>query len=195
MSQEPNIQTPMFIFIGHPQHGKTTARKIFCDLTGLSGSSCSDVIYALLARQKNIPEAELRAFPKETIRKELIEFGDYLCGSIGKLELVKPEKPFHDDLYRAPSALVRVLYHSGRRAIDGVRRRLELQEVKDRMEWLGIGTVVFWVERPGAPVIADNTAVTAKDADFVIVNDGDPAALKAKLVAWLEANVTKPEKT
>ena len=190
--QSPNTQCPLFLFIGPPRQGKTTARKLFCELTGLRGASCSDVIYALLSQHKGVPEAELRAIEKEVLRNELIEFGDYLCGSVGKLEIVKTERSVREDLFRAPSALVRVLFHTGCRVVDGVRRRLELQETKDRMEWLGIPVVVFWVERPGTEPVRDNTAVTAADADIVILNDGSPADLKTKLVQWIEANIAKP---
>lgn len=190
--QQPNVRVPLFLFIGPPQHGKSTARKIFCELTGLRGASCSDVIYALLAHHKKIPEAELRAVDKEVLRKDLIEFGDYLCGSVGKLSLLKADEPM-PDYFRAPSALVRTLFHAGVRVVDGVRRRLELQEVKDRMEWLGLPVVVFWIERPSQSVIADNTEVTKELADHVIVNDGDPAALKEKILALLQQLTAKPE--
>ena len=193
MSTTPNTQAPLFLFVGPPHHGKTTARKIFCDLTGIRGASTSDVIYALLAQHKGITEAELRAFDKEDIRKELIEFGDFLCGSIGKLEIIKTEKPVRADLYRAPSALVRALFHGGFRALDGVRRKLELQEVRERMEWLGIPTVVTWIERPDQPVIADNTQLTKEDADQVIINDGSPSDLKVKIKAWVDQITKKPE--
>jgi len=77
--------------------------------------------------------------------------------------------------------------------VDGVRRRLELQEVKDRMEWLGLPVVTIWIERPSQPVIADNTEVTKELADHVIVNDGDPAALKEKILALLQQITAKPE--
>jgi len=192
-AQTPNTQTPLFVFIGPPRQGKTTARKLFCEMTNLRGGSCSDVIYALMAQHKGIPEAELRAYEKEAVRSDLIEFGDYLCGAIGKLELVKATKPIREDLFRAPSALVRVLFHAGCRVVDGIRRRLELQETKERMEWLGVPVIVFWVERPGAETLKDNTAVTKEDANFVIINDGSPSDLKLKLQEWIDKHVQKTE--
>lgn len=186
-------QTPLFVFIGPPRQGKTTARKLFCELTTLRGASCSDVIYALLSTHKGIPESELRAYDKEAIRAELIEFGDYLCGSISKLELVKSENPIREDIYRGPSALVRTIFLTGHRVVDGVRRRLELQETKERMGWLGIPVIVFWVERPGAEEVKDNTAVTREDADYIITNAGSPSELRVHLQKWIDKHVRKTE--
>jgi hypothetical protein len=195
MSPTPANQPPVVLFIGPPEHGKTTARKIFCELTKLPGASCSDVIYALLAQHRGIPESELRAFPKADIRPQLIEFGDYLCGSIGKLELVKSDAPLREDLFRGPSALFRTLYHAGFRVVDGVRRRLELQEIKDRMGWFGLPVLVVYVADPRKLVdaVKDNTEVNSADADFQIINDGTPTDLKAKLQSLIDSHRPKKE--
>jgi len=191
------VPPALYIFIGPPQHGKTTARRVFSELTGLPGASCSDVIFALLARHTGTPEPELRAADKEVLRPKLIEFGDYLCGSIGKLELVgepTPEaRPHTEALYRGPSALVRALFHAGFRVIDGVRRRLELRDVRDRLEWLGLRTIVVWVERPGAPPIKDNTELSREDADVVIVNSGSTDDLRQKISSLVPPSPQPPK--
>ena len=189
------VQNPLFVFIGHPHHGKTTARKMFSELTGFAGGSCSDVIFAILSRHLGVPEAELRAADKEQLRPKLVEFGNFLCGDIGTLKLVDSAPPGVENktaqLYRGPSSLVRVLFHVGCRVIDGVRRRLELNDVRNRMEWLGIPVVVFWVERPGEPVLQDNTELSKEDADIVLLNDGTPADLRQKVQDWVEKNITR----
>lgn len=181
--------TPLFIFIGPPHHGKTTARKLFCELTGLQGASTSDVVYALLSAHKGVEEKDLRVLDKEVIRPELVDFGDYLCGSRDSM----PDKPVEEDYFRAPSALVRNLFHCDYRVVDGVRRQAELKEARFVMEWMGIQTVVFWIERPGADTVKDNTAVTSADADVIIVNDGTPEDLKAKLKVWLDEHLAPKE--
>lgn len=183
------VNLPFFIFIGPPHHGKTEARKIFCELTGLRGGSTSDVIYALLATEWKTTSDELKAKPKEEIRPKLIEFGDYLCGNIGRPKLVDGnEGGLGDDrqVYRCPSALVRVLFHLGCQVVDGVRRRLELRETIDRLTWLGVPAITVWIERPGHPTVKDNTELTADDADVTLVNDGDLEAFRQKIREWIE---------
>lgn len=183
------------VIIGPPHHGKTEVRKYICEVMGWKGASTSDVIYALLAQEMGKPEAELRAMPKEEIRPKLIEFGDYLCGKAGKLELVPPlpERPAPEKYYRGPSALSRILFHTGHRVSDGIRRRLELSDLRSKLEWLGIPLVVIWVERPGHPTIKDNTEVTSADADFVLLNDGSLEELRSKVKAWLDSLELRPK--
>jgi len=154
---------------------------------GQPGASCSDVIYPLLAKRLKMTEAELRAMEKEEARPMLVEFGDYLCGKTETLSVV-PGGPTGPGVYfRSPSTLFRSLYLMGIRLIDGVRRREELDEIRQVLRWLNVPLVVFWIERPGSPPTDDNTAVTAKDADATILNDGTPTQLKEKLQTWLDS--------
>lgn len=180
------MQPPVIFFIGPPQHGKTEARKQACEITGLGGASCSDVIHAFIAARRKITVAEWRAIPKEERRPIEIQAGDFLCGSIGKLE----EQPVDDTVdrlfFRIPSGIVRVLYHQGIRVIDGVRRRLELDQARAHLEWNGVRSIVIWVERKGAPTIQDNTELTREQADEVILNDGSIAELHAAVLAVLK---------
>jgi len=173
------------VIIGPPHHGKTEVRKYICEVTGWFGASTSDAIYALLAHSLGCEESELRAKPKEEVRPKLIEFGDYLCMA-GELKLLTPGEK-EAQYYRGPSALSRALFHAGVRVSDGIRRRLELKDLRDKLEWLGVPLVVIWVERPGHPTVKDNTEVTSADADVVIVNDGSLDDLRSKVKAWLDS--------
>lgn len=175
---------PVFLFLGPARHGKTTARKHFAELTGIPGASCSDVIYPLLADYLDITEEELRNMPKEEARPKLIEFGDWLCGKRDNVSF--SDKPLSETMYRGPSSLVRALYLSGIRVIDGVRRREELWDASRIFDWLNVPLMVFWVERPGADQIQDNTEVTVEDADVTLLNDSTPEHLKEKVKAWLD---------
>lgn len=181
-----NQPKAVYIFIGPPAHGKTLARKIFCELTGIKGASTSDVIYALMARFSGVSEAELRETPKEELRPKLVELGDYLCGGSDDLSKNAFKTPIPDNIYRGPSMLTRTLFHTGFLAFDGVRRKSELEEIRYTMAWLGLETFVLWVHRDEAPAIADNTEVTIEDATHVIANTGTPADLREKIVALLE---------
>lgn len=182
MSNKP--PRTLFIFIGPPHHGKTLARKIFCELTGLKGGSCSDVIYAIMSHYSGKALAELQASDKEELRPKLIELGDYLCGQRDDLPL-NSDITVPDEVYRGPSALLRALFHNGVHAYDGVRRRDELEHFKAIAVWLGFDSRVIWVERPDVESVSDNTEVSHVDADAVISNDGTPGDLRVKIEALI----------
>jgi hypothetical protein len=182
-----NQKKAVYIFIGPPTHGKTLARKIFCELTGIKGASTSDVIYALMARFAGVSESELRETPKEEIRPKLIELGNYLCGSSEDLSKNAFPGKVPDSIYRGPSMLVRTLFHSGFAAFDGIRRKPELEEVRYIMNWLGIEVFVFWIHRENnLAKVEDNTEVEHTDATHIIANNGTPANLREKLAALLK---------
>lgn len=178
-------QPPVIFFIGPVGNGKSEARKIACEITGLDGASCSDVIDAFIAARRKIDVAEWRKLPKEERRPVQIAAGDFLTGK-GRMEELPVDSTIDKEFFRIPSGLIRVLFHHGTRVIDGVRRRQELGEARAHLEWLGIRSVVIWVERPGAPVIPDNTELTRDDADEHIVNDGNLAALHACVLEVLK---------
>lgn len=180
------MNAPVFFFIGPPQHGKTEARLQASEITGLPGASCSDVIHAFLAARMKSTVAKWREQDREVRRPAEIEAGDYLCGHIGHLNLVAFDPTVDKDFYRCPSGLIRPLVQRGVRLIDGVRRRLELSDAVNHLDWNGIPSVTIWVERPGAPDIRDNTELTREHATEHIVNDGDLAQLKAAVRAVLE---------
>jgi hypothetical protein len=177
------MQPPVIFFIGRPRHGKTTLRQIAEQLTRLRGGSCSDVIEAFIADQRKCTVEEFRALPKEERRPLMVKVGDWLTGNVGQPEELPEAADFG---YRIPSLLVRTLYHNGRNLIDGVRRRIELQEARERLEWNGVRHLTIWVDRPGEPAVDDNTELTAEDADEVITNDCSLEELKQRLVTVLD---------
>ena len=170
------MQPPVIFLIGPPQHGKTTARRMVEKLTGLSGASCSDVIYAFLAERRKVTIESLHELPKEEFRPTLIQAGDWLCGMDGFREPAVDEK-VDRDMLRVPSALIRTLVMAGVKVIDGARRALELEEAKKHLEWLGIRHLTIWVQKTGGPKIKDSTTVHSEQADETIFNDGTEADL------------------
>lgn len=173
----------VYIVIGFPGHGKTTVSKSLAEATGLVRGSTSDPVYLHIAEwlSNGMPalsvatsEELLRGMSKEKIRPELVRVGDFLT---------KEE----------PEFLVRRLYESGCRIIDGVRRReQELPAVRKYFSLLGVVCQVIWVQRLPEPVrISDNTTVTWKDADRVIVNYGDgydELRVRTQLAWWVSVN-------
>lgn len=189
------MQTPVIIVIGPPHHGKTEARKALAELTFQKGESTSTVIYHFLAARRKQDVKELHALPKDDIRPELIEAGDFMVGKINEIKLAAENPEVDQSVYRIPSALVRTLYLNGYNIIDGVRRRPELQDSIRHLEWNGVRTLVLWIERPGADTVQDNTELTQADAHEVVYNDGTLEDLKVKLKAVLEKYFGKqPEK-
>lgn len=186
------MQAPVFFIVGPVDHGKSTSRKILSGVTHLKGGSCSDVIYAILAKRRGVSVESLRAIPKEELRPTLIALGDYVCCVVdadGK-QVVLHEVPVNaevdGEIYRSPSALIRTLYLNGYNVIDGVRRRLELQHARDHLEWNGVKCVTIHVSDPRKPVIQDNSEDLTGLCDNVILNDGTEEDLGKKLIAVLD---------
>lgn len=187
------MQPPAIIVIGPPHHGKTEARKILSELTFLKGESTSTIIYTFLAHRRKIEVAELLKLPKEDLRPELIEAGDFLVGKIDRIALDAVDPEIDKVVYRIPSALIRTLYMAGYNVIDGVRRRTELTEAVDHLNWNGVRSIVIWIERPGVETIVDNTELTKFDATDIVYNDGTLDELKAQLKAVLEKHFGKQD--
>lgn len=175
---------PVFLVVGPVGHGKSTVREILCKLTYLKGASCSDVIYAFLAFRGNTTQEELRKIDKETFRPKLIEAGDFMVGNLAAIS--GEAHPVDKDIYRRPSALIRTLYQNGYNIIDGVRRRPELIEARDHLDWNGVRSLVLFVETPGKPVVADNSEELKDLADHVVLNDGTKEQLAEKIKTIVE---------
>lgn len=188
------MQTPVIIVIGPPHHGKTEARKLLSEITHLKGESTSTIIYHYLAQRRGVSVDSLKSLPKEELRPTLIKAGDFLVDAGPPLEEPSKHATIDADMYRVPSALVRTLYLSGYNIIDGVRRRRELEDAINHLDWAGVRSLVLWVERPGHSTVSDNTELTQADAKHVILNDGTLPDLRAKLFAALELEYGKQDK-
>lgn len=178
------MQTPVIFVIGPPGHGKTAARKILAELTKQKGESTSTVILQFLAIRRGLEPHALKDAPKEEIRPDLIEAGDFMVGAIEKMSApaAKDRELIDGSLYRVPSALVRTLYLNGVNIIDGVRRVGELTHAKEHLDWNGVRSVTIWIEKSQGPVIPDNTELTALHADETIMNDDSLEDLQKKLL-------------
>lgn len=180
------MQTPVIFLVGPPHHGKTEARKLLSEITLQKGESTSTIIYHFLAARRGVSVESLKQLPKEELRPALIEAGDFIVGDVSTIIEPAANTEIDAQLYRIPSSLVRTLYMSGYNIIDGVRRKKELSEAIVHLEWNGVRALTFWIERPGTPVVQDNTELTKEDADETILNDGSLAELKVKLFTTLE---------
>lgn len=182
------MNPPVFLIIGPQGHGKTAVRDIVARLTYSKGASCSDVIYAFLAQRKGVLQSELRLLPKEQIRPELIEAGDFMTGVLPEIETIggPNAKEIDESIYRRPSILVRTLYLNGYKVIDGVRRKAELEESIDHLEWNGVRSYVLYVHDPRKAASKDNTEDLKEYAGVHIRNGGTLEDLEREVKAWLE---------
>lgn len=189
------MQQPVLLIIGPPRHGKTEARKLLAELTFMRGESTSTVIYKFLSVRRNVSAESLLQLPKESLRPDLIEAGDFLVGAIDKIAAPAANPAVEKEVYRIPSTLVRTLYLSGYNIIDGVRRKAELTDSVKHLEWNGVRSIVLWIFNPNADLIKDNTELTAADATDIIVNDGTREELRTQLKLTVEKHFGKqPEK-
>ena len=183
----------LYVFVGYPGHGKTTARRMFCELTGLKGGSCSDVIFEVLSAHTG-DDRQSWEIQKQTDRDSLVKLGDFLCGHLDRLTLwwrrpgekvptsVEIQSPFE----RGPAALALRLYDQGVRAIDGVRRASEMHALRAEMDKRGVTLCVVLVtslwNRETPP---DNTdPEVLRFAPWVIVNDRSLRELEARVGEW-----------
>lgn len=187
------MQAPVIFVVGPVGHGKTTVRELLVELTHLRGGSCSDIIYQFLAIRKEVSVESLRQLPKEHLRPELIEAGDYLCGSVGTLKEVPKNPEVDTEVWCHPSALIRTLYLNGVNVIDGVRRRLELVDASAHLEWNGVRHLTIHVQRPDASRVPDNSEDLRELADELIANDGTVEELRERLKAILDKHFGKQD--
>lgn len=177
------MQRPVFIITGNRPHcGKSTVRDILVAESGLNGASCSSVVYELEALRRNVSVADLRKMDKESIRADLIKMGDWACGVLPFETFSEQEFPHRDKVLRVPSILIRSLLFSGYEIIDGVRRRLELNDAIDKLEWMGRRMHVVHVVRPlaeGEKPIGDNGEDLSIFAQHTIQNSGTIEELTA----------------
>ncbi len=179
---------PVIFVVGPVGHGKSAAREILARLTHLKGASCSDVIYAFLAFRKDVSQESLRALPKESFRPQLIEAGDFMVGTLDAVnEQTAKSAELDASIYRRPSALIRTLYQNGYNVIDGVRRRAELVEAVDHLDWNGIRSLVIHIHDPRKPRIADNSELLSDLCQVSLTNDGTLEQLEEKLKKALES--------
>jgi hypothetical protein len=81
---------------------------------------------------------------------------------------------------------------NGYNIIDGVRRRAELVEARDHLDWNGVRSLVIHVTTPGKPTVADNSESLEDLADETIVNDGTLEQLEEKLRALFPKHFGAP---
>lgn len=145
------IAPQIIAVIGLPGAGKSTVSQAIAEHTGRKRGSCSDAIYNYLSHILSMPEAELRAIPKEALRPLLIYQGNQMCR-------------------RDPARLVKILHRHGITVIDGIRRRRELEKVCKCWK-----TFVVWVQ-PTKPIaeIVDNTELFPSDANTTFLNYWQP---------------------
>ncbi len=183
------MQAPVLFLVGPVGHGKTTAREILVRLTHQRGASCSDVIYHFLAQRNNVSVEQLKQIPKEELRPKLVEAGDFLCGTLEGIHEVAKNEEVDKEVFRHPSALIRTLYMNGYNIIDGVRRRLELEDARKHLEWNGVRSFIFHIHDPRKPLLKDNSEDLTGLADNLISNDGTESDLEIKLKLAVEQHL------
>ena len=200
-SSAPQPQ-PVYIFVGESARGKSTLRDIVCEMTGVRGASCSDAIFDTWSRLSGRPVPVLRSFPKEKIRPQLRELGDWMVGQrdfphdmVPEVPRVRVDEFLATGFQRTPTALVKWHLDNGVRALDGIRRPGEFDLAMERIRDEGFRPVVIWVEttRDMSHVTPDNFALNKErcNPDLVIHNDGELANVRKDHGPALEALIAR----
>jgi hypothetical protein len=149
--------------MGKPRVGKSTVATILGDLLQLKWGDTSDVIYKTIATRKGTTVDKLKEIPKEELRPELIEVGNYLCD-------------------QSPIALSYGLIKGGTSIVCGIRRKKEFNCLLTKLEALQVPYTTIFVKNKNVPDIKDNLEVTEDDCSIVINNDSGLSDLKNDLV-------------
>lgn len=200
----PAQSHPLFFVLGPAGHGKTTVRKMIQEKLGVPGDSTSNVLYAFLSFLSGKTEDELRSIPKEELRPRLIELGDWFTMnredmSPELMAMFKPDVTQHikamGERVRDPASLVRMLFLSGARVYDGVRRVNEFRTALHHLVWCGYVPVVVWVENTLMEQNKNDNLTLTKELvrpTFIIKNEESLDALEIEVEKILEQLGWKP---
>jgi len=136
------------VIIGKACAGKSTFAQWLIKQTGEKAGRTSSIIYEAMAKARGCTVKDLEDLPKEELRPKLIALGDFMC-----------------DIQ--PDILSQALVQRGITVIDGVRRKSELEALREKHE-----IFVYYIRRDKFTV-SDNFELDERDAHYIVDNNGE----------------------